>query len=164
MLELIRMSMLRNVPVVLGEQRVGLLQSVCFDKAHKRICALIVSGGVHGKRIVQVQHVRMITQDFILIDQWSKHSRSDKQQISLFVRDTTGLLIGRVTDYAIEKETMNIRAVEIVPGYLPQELRKRTWIYEYAFSDHSDEISIPDILCSGPCFSKEGNIACECPP
>ena len=158
------MSTLRNVPVVLGQQRIGLLQSVCFDKELKRICALIVSGGVHGKRIVQAQHVRIITREFILVDCWAKHTRSDKQQISFFVRDTTGLLIGRVTDYAIETEAMRISAIEIVPGYLPRDLRKRTWICEYTFSEHLGEVSIPDILYSRLCFSKEGNVVCECPP
>ena len=164
MLGLIRMSMLRNVPVVQGQRRIGLLQNVCFDAEYKRISALIVSGGVHGKRIVHAAHVCTITPEFILIDRWSRYRSSVRQQTPLFVRDTTGLLVGRVTDYAIEKETMCILAVEMIPGYLLQERKKRTWIYEYMISDCSGEISIPDIRYGWPSDSKEGNMACECPP
>ena len=142
----------------------GLLQSVCFDQDRKRICALIVSSGVRGKKIVQTQHVQMLEKRFIMVDQWSKYRRSDQQQMALFVRDTTGLLVGRVTDYAIEEETMNILAVEMIPGYFPQAYRRRMWIHEYTFSKGLDEICIPDILHSWPCFSKEVDTTCECPP
>lgn len=155
---------MRNVPVVFGDQRMGLLQSVCFDQNRKKICALIVSAGVRGKKIVRTQHVQTFAQNFIMVDQWSKYRRSDQQQMALFVRDTTGLLVGRVTDYAIEEETMNILAVEMIPGYLPQAYRKRMWIYEYAFAKGSDEICVSDIQHSRPSFSKEGNATCECPP
>ena len=161
---MIRLSTLRNVPVVFGDRRMGLLQSVCFDQNRKRICALIVSSGVRGKKIVQTQHVQMLEKRFIMVDQWSKYRCSDQQQMALFVRDTTGLLVGCVTDYAIEEETMNILAVEMISGYLPQAHRKRMWIYEYTFSKGSDEICVCDILHSMPCFSKEGNTTCECPP
>ena len=161
---MIRLSTLRNVPVVFEDRRMGLLQSVCFDQNRKKICALIVSAGVHGKRIVLTQHVQTLAQSFIMVDQWSKYRRSDQQQMALFVRDTTGLLVGRVTDYAIEEETMNILAIEMIPGYLPQAYRNRIWIYEYTFSKESDEICVSDILHSWPCFSKGGNATCECPP
>lgn len=161
---MIRMSMLRNVPVILEEKQIGLFHSACFDQTRKRVRALIVSSGMRGKRIVQAQHVRMIAEGFILIDGWEKYRRTDKQQTSLFVRDTTGLLAGRVTDYAIDKRTLEVLAIEVVSGYLPREICKRDWLYAYSFAEDSDELSIPVVLHSGPCFSREGNEECGCPP
>jgi len=140
--------MLRNIPVILGEQQMGLFQSACFDKTRKRVCAFIVSSGVRGKRIVPAQHVRMIADGFILVDGWSRYRHSDRQQTSLFVRDTTGLLVGRVTDYAIDKRTLEVLAVELIPGYWTRERRARDWIYAYNFAEDSDELSIPAFLLS----------------
>lgn len=151
------MSMLRNAPVILGEKQIGLFQDACFDQTRKRVCALIVSSGIWGKRIVRAQHVRMIAEDFILVDSWSKYHQTDKQQNSLFVRDAGGILAGRVTDYAIGKKELDVLAVEVTPGYLPAENRRRIWVYAYSFAKENDELNIPVVLHSLPRFSREGN-------
>lgn len=162
MLDLIRMSALRNVPVVLGERQIGLFQDACFDRARKRVYALIVSGGMHGKRIVAAQHVLMLAREFILIDGWSKYRRKNKQQNLPFVRDDTGTLVGRVTDYAIDEKTLDVLALELVPGYLPAENQQKIWMFAYRAA--GDELSIPAALHNGLSYSKEGNEACGCPP
>lgn len=140
-----RISMLRNAPVVLGEKQIGLFQNVCFDQARKKVRALIVSSGMRGRRTVCAQHVRMIADGFILIDGWSKYRQTDKQQNSLFVRDTTGLLAGRVVDYAIDRRTLEVLAIEVIPGYFFPENRCRMWVYTYSFIGDSEELSIPVI-------------------
>lgn len=138
--------MLRNVPVIWGERQIGYFQEACLDKTRKRVCALIVSSGMHGKRIVQTQHVHMIADGFVLVDNWTKYRCSARQRTTLFVRDTTGLLVGCVTDYAIDKTTMEILAVEIISGYMPKERKVKSWIYAYSFVEESDELSIPVLM------------------
>lgn len=157
MQDLIRISMLRNIPVILGQRQMGIFQSACFDTARKRVCAFIVSSGVRGKRIVQAQHVRMIADGFILVDGWSRYRHSDKQQTSLFVRDTTGLLVGRVTDYAIDENAMEVLAIEVISGYCAKDRKERNWIYAYSIAEDSDELSIPAFLHDQPLISGEGN-------
>lgn len=163
-MRLIRMSMLRNTPVIMGERQVGLLQSVCFDHTRKTVRALIVSGGMKGKRMVYARHVLMMTERFILIDGWQKCRKADQQQNGLFVRDPTGILAGRVTDYAIDDATLDVLAIEIAQGYLPVENHCRTWVYTYSPIPDAEEISIPVVLHGLPCYFKGGNEACGCPP
>jgi len=155
--------MLRNTPVICEDCQIGIFQSVCFDKARKRVCAFVISSGLRGKRIIPIQHVRMIGNGIILIDGWKKYRRMDVQQTSLFVRDTTGLLAGRITDYAIDCESMEILAIEVLSGYHRKEICKRTWMYAYSFSEEADAWIIPVILHSQPSISKGGNQTCECP-
>lgn len=155
--------MLRNIPVICGDRQIGLFQSVCFDKTRKRVCAFVISGGLCGKRIVPIQHVRMVGREFILIDGWSRYSRMDGQQASLFVRDTTGLLVGRITDYAVDQESMEILAIEFLSGYHPEAIHRREWMYAYSFSEDADAWIVPVIPHSQPCISEEGNETCECP-
>ena len=145
---MIRMSMLRNVPVIEGEKQIGFFQSICFDQARKRVRAFVISSGMHGKRVVEAQHICLIANQFILVDGWSRYHRTDKQQTLLFVRDTSGCLIGCVTDYAIEETTMEVLAIEMVSGYLSKEGRMKDWIYVYSFAANSDELCIPAILKS----------------
>jgi len=157
-----RISLLRNIPVICGERQIGLFQSAYIDKSRKRVCAFVISSGLYGKRIVSIQHIRMIGDNFILIDGWSRYRPLDGQQLSLFVRDTTGLLVGRITDYAIDQESMEIIAIEMLPGYFPKEIYIRKWIYACNYSEDADAWVIPAILCNQSCISKEGNEGCEC--
>lgn len=161
---MIRMSQLRNTPVILGEHQIGIFQSMLFDQTRKRVCAFVISGGMRGKKIVSVQHICALGEDFVLVDGWCRYRRSDKQQIAPFVRDTTGLLVGRVTDYAIDKKTWEVIAVEVLSGYLPHDWQAKSWMYEYCFAADSDELCTPSVLYNQPSFSGEEYEACGCPP
>ena len=164
MLDLIRMSTLRNVPVVLGQRQIGLIQDACFDETRKQVYAFVVACGMRGKKLVPVKHVRVLSEQFILIDGLEKYRHTDRQKMSLFVRDTTGILVGRVTDYAIDIRTMEVLALEMIPGYSLRDWRRRIWLYAYRVSQDRNELSIPLHLLRQSCFLEEENDACECPP
>lgn len=157
---MVRMSILRNYPIVLEERQIGLLQSIRFDAARKRVCALVVSCGIRGKQIVPIQHVRVIADGFILVSGIEKHRHADQQQMLPFVRDTTGILVGRVTDYAIHRESLDILAIEMISGYGPKEIKNRFWMNGYSISCDADEIVIPDISHGMPSYSMEGDGVC----
>lgn len=162
---MIRMSILRNYPVICCNRQVGLLQSINLDAAQKRVCALMVSCGFRGKRVILPQNVLSIADGFILADEVKKYKRAYDREPCVFVRDTTGLLTGKVTDYAIDEQTLGIQAVEMMLGYLPSQRRTRIWIYEYARADaQQDELIVPASLGSELTFSREGNERCACPP
>lgn len=157
-MDLVRLSMLRNLPIVLGERQIGLCQGACFDRARKRVCALIVSSGMRGKRIVPSASVRMITPEFILVDGWCKYRQSNKQQLWPFIRDASGILAGRVTDYAVDEQTLRVFALEVIPGYFSAERKNRIWFYAHSAEEDDDgELHVPAFLCSQPCSSREGN-------
>lgn len=162
---MVRMSILRNYPVICGKKQLGLLQNVSIDAAQKKVCALIVSCGMRGKRVILPEHVLSIADGFILADQVEKYKRSAETAPCVFIRDTTGLLCGRVTDYAIDEKTLAIEAIEMIPGYLPAERRSRLWMFAYARSDETaGELTVPVCLGSELIFSREGTEACAYPP
>ena len=63
---MVRMSALRNLPVICENKRLGLLQSISLDPAQKRVSALIVSCGMRGKRVVPAEDVLALADGFIL--------------------------------------------------------------------------------------------------
>ena len=160
---MIRMSVLRNRPVVCREKQVGIVQNAVLDSARKRVQALIVSGGLKGKFVVPVHAVQAIADSFILTEGTQKYLRTMERNVSPFVRDTSGLLLGCITDYALDEETLSVLSVEMITGYLPWSGRKRVWITEYHCTGDSDLI-IPASWNGGLILSEEGNRACVCPP
>ena len=117
---MVRMSALRNMPVILGNERLGLLQSVSLDEARKRVRALIVSCGIRGKRVVPRESVLSIGDGFILSGDSRRYHRSDEGSSCPFIRDSSGLLVGYVTDYAIDEATLSVVAAEMKPGHQPR--------------------------------------------
>ena len=91
---MVRLSALRNMPVIQGKQRLGLLQSVSLDEARKRVRALIVSCGIRGKRVIPPDCVQSIGDGFILAEASRRYHRSDEPSPCPFVRDSAGLLVG----------------------------------------------------------------------
>ncbi|MGN0775144.1 MAG: hypothetical protein ACI4MM_00560 [Candidatus Ventricola sp.] len=151
------MSALRNYPVICCSRQIGLLQSISLDAARKRVHALVVSCGMRGKRVVLGQHVQAIADGFILAGQTEKYKRFYEKAGSPFVRDTTGMLAGCVTDYAVDEKTLDILAAEIMPGYWPRASRQRFWAFAYHSADDPDgDLIVPASLGSGLIVSREG--------
>lgn len=160
---MVRMSALRNMPVILGKVRLGLVQSVGLDEARKRVQALIVSCGIRGKRVILPESVLSIGDGFILAEVSRRYHRSDEPSPCPFVRDSAGLLVGLVTDYALDEKTLDVVAVEMKPGHLSR--MGRLWMYSYARQDAGSlELTIPACMGSELIGVREETEACEYPP
>lgn len=162
---MVRMSALRNMPVILGNERLGLLQSVSLDEARKRVRALIVSCGIRGKRVVPPDCVQSIGDGFILAERSRRYHRRDENAPCPFVRDSSGLLVGMVTDYAIDETTLEVVAVEMKPGHLTGRRAGRLWMYSYARQEPSSlELTVPACMGSELIGVREETEPCEYPP
>ncbi len=141
---LIRVSGLRNRPVICQNRQTGFVQSLALNAAQTKVDALIVARGMRGKCTIPASAVQAITPEFILASHVRKYERRDEQASTQFVRDTSGLLVGRVSDYAVDEETLQIEAIEILRGYLPGERKDSVWLFSYAVSEIRDtELTVP---------------------
>jgi len=114
-----------------------------MNNTHKRIDALMISCGFRGKRLALPESILSIAEGFILVSQTVRCPRWKEQASVPFVRNTAGMLVGRISDYAIDESALEIMAVEVICGYLPSEYQKRIWVYEYTNRDEAREIVIP---------------------
>ena len=159
------MSILRNFPVICGHRQIGLLQSASLNEAQKQVLALIVSCGIRGKRVILPESIEAIGKGFIIVRDVQRYRRIQETTPCSFIRDTSGLLCGRVTDYALDDETFAVQAFEMSPGYLGKARRTRLWIYDYRRSEsHAEELIIPALLGHELTFAREGNEECAYPP
>ena len=144
---MIRMSMLRNCPVLCQEKQIGLLQNIRLDSVQNAVHSLIVGGGFKGKRIVKKEQILCLQRDYILILGSDRYNKGQGQQSARFVRDSSGVLCGRITDYMLDEKTLCVKAFEIMCGYIPHTQRKRLWTFSW-FTQNccSDEIVVPNVF------------------
>ena len=128
-------------------QKIGLLQGVTMDEKQRRVRALIVSCGMHGKRLIPAEMVHAISNAFILVGGTEKYVRHQEIQLGRMIRDTSGLLTGYATDFALDEKNLEIIALEMAFGYLFRQNRNRIWVYRYTVSD-AGELIIPATLRS----------------
>jgi len=158
---LIRVSRLLNRPVICANKQAGFLQSVILDEAQRQIESLIIVCGLRGKSVVPARAISAISEEFILAAHIQKYTRGDERRSPCFIRDTSGLLVGRVSDYALNEETLKISAIEMIRGYLPAERRMRIWLFSYTVSEtRLGELVVPLIQGLESMNQKEEN-ACE---
>lgn len=139
---MIRMSSLRNCPVICQNRQIGFLQSATLDDRQIEVRALVVARGLRGKCILPAKAVEMISREFILAAYTQKYDRQCEANAYGFVRDTDGLLIGRTTDYALDDTTLSIAAIEVRRGYLPPESHERIWFFSYVAGENG-ELTVP---------------------
>ena len=142
----IRLSKLLNRAVICADIQAGFLQNVVLDESQKNVESLIVANGLRGKRVVPAQAITAVCAEFILVNAMQKYARGIERKNPSFVRDSCGLLIGRITDHALDENTLQISAIEMVRGYLPSERRQKIWLFTYTVSDSgSGELNVPVI-------------------
>jgi len=153
---MIRMSAIRNTPVVIGQKTIGILQSISVDMVQKRVYALNVSCGLKGRYMVVPEDILSISDGFILASGLVRYRQDKRQTYPRFVRDSTGLLVGRVTDYAISEDDLRLNAIEMQIGLLGGERRIRIWIIDYTCSPDKSELIVPVSLGSELIYSVGG--------
>lgn len=159
------MSRLRNTPVICRNTQIGFLQSIKLDDGQKRVQAFVIARGLRGKCIVPAESVKTLSGEFIIAESVKKYEREYETNGSLFVFDTDGLMIGRVSDYAIDEEKLDVEAIEVMRGYLPKEMKSRIWFYAYSAGEElSREIIVPAYGQLSQCDWKEGKETCGFQP
>lgn len=134
-----------------------------MDEKRRRVQALIVSCGMRGKRIIPAEMVCAMTERFILAEDIQKYTGQYEPPVVRLIRDTSGVLAGYATDFAIDEKNLEISALEMAGGYIFRQNRKRNWVYRYTVSD-SGELIIPATLRTELIDFGEGNEQCVYPP
>ncbi len=109
--------------------------------------------------MISSSHVNAVADGFILVQDAQMRLPLQDCTETVFAFDTTGLLVGRVIDWAIDESSMTVQALEIVTGYLPGMYTKRIWIFEYECK-RDGEIIIPASFVSGLTTIVKEEVAC----
>ena len=133
---MIRMNCLRNLPVICNNRQIGFLHGVKLNDEQNGVCALVIARGLKGKCVLLTDDVTMISSEFIIARRTHKYERRYEKQNICFVYDTDGLMIGKVSDYALDEENWRIAAIEVMRSYLPSGRRERIWFFQYSSDEN----------------------------
>lgn len=137
-----RLSAIRNYPLICRKKRVGLLQDIGVNLESKEVTEWIVGCGFYGKRRILSDYIRSVSDGFVLLEDHAKCMAARDCVKTEFVFDTSGLLLGRVTDYMIDESTKCIQALEVITGYWPCRYTRRIWLFAYEYRGKG-EILVP---------------------
>lgn len=112
----------------------------------KQVSELIVACGLRGKRIVPRGSIQSVADGFVLVKDTLRCKCAHPPAKSMFAHDANGLLLGYVTDYAIDEHTMQVQAIEVLTGYLPGKYTKRIWVFDYECRNQ-EEVIVPASFC-----------------
>lgn len=156
---MLRISDLRNTPVIINQKTVGILHSISIDMVQKKVHALHVSCGLLGRRLVMPEDILNITNEFILVGSIYRYKHPVNSSNARFIRDSTGMLIGYVTDYIINTEhEFQLEAVEMRVGFLPKEYAVRIWALDFFCQIQDDELIVPASLGCELTYSSGRNV------
>lgn len=136
------MNSLRNTPIIMENKRIGLLSGMIFDLRDKRAKDIVAACGLRGKRRIDCQHIMTLADGFILVDDTTRSRLQLNCSKKVFAFDTSGVLIGCISDYAIDESSMRIIAVEVTTGYYPGKYMRRIWVFDFEYIN-SEEILLP---------------------
>lgn len=144
---MIILSTIRNCPVICQDKRIGLVMGIGLCDDAKQVTELIIACGLRGKRIVSCGNIQSVADGFLLVKDTMRYKHAHHPAKCMFAYDADGLLLGYVTDYAIDEHTMQIQAIEVLTGYLPGKYTKRVWIFDYECRNQ-EKVIVPASFCS----------------
>ena len=118
----VRLGRILGLPAICGERVVGHVERAIPDVEGHRLTGLIIRRGLGGAKWADGSMISVLGDVSVILDtrpgRVPKGSGGQLQS----VRDESGLTLGRVTDWWISPDTLEITALEITLG-LVEELR-----------------------------------------
>jgi uncharacterized protein YrrD len=136
-----RTNRLIGLPVILDGEKLGVVDSVSFSGDGKSVSEITVqsaklrSGCLHGEDIQLIGERAVIASA-------KPYGRCHKFQPKM-VRDTSGLMLGIVTDALVEEDTLRIAQLEISFGPIDDILTGRRWVSEFCVNGITGETIVP---------------------
>ena len=119
----VRLGRILGLPCVWGERVVGHVERAVPDEMGQQVEGFIVRRGLGGAKWADRNSVAVLGDVSLILK--DKPGRMPKGRDACMgpVKDESGLTLGRVTDWWIDREGMQITALEVTLGLL-EDLRK----------------------------------------
>lgn len=122
-------------------KHIGYVKSVELDHAMTRMIALYVDGGLTGMRRIASEHVRLIGEVSVMVDDLGKRAQPKEAKVRR-ARTLDGARAGAVTGALLDVSTLDVAVVELSRGYLDDLFSGRQWVFHYAVNKTNGEVLI----------------------
>lgn len=141
----VRLGRILGLPAVMGARVVGHVERAVPDETGKHLTGFVIRRGLGGAKWADAASVEVLGDvSLILRSRPARHHREKAYTISS-VKDESGLTLGRVTDWWISRDTLDVTALEISLGPLEDLRRGRCTIRRWTVQPGEDgwQVLIP---------------------
>ena len=141
----VRLGRILGLPAVMGARVVGHVERAVPDETGKHLTGFVIRRGLGSAKWADATSVEVLGDvSLILRSSPERHHREKAYAISA-VKDESGLTLGRVTDWWISRDTLDVTALEISLGPLEDLRRGRCTIRRWTVQPGEDgwQVLIP---------------------
>lgn len=120
-----RLGRILGLPCVCGERVVGRVERAIPDETGQRVLGFVVRRGLGGARWACREDVEVLGDVSVVLRRRPVRLPKGLERALGPVKDEGGLTLGRVTDWWIDQEALEITALEVTLGWMEDLLRGR---------------------------------------
>ena len=137
-----RANRLIGLPVILDGAKIGVVDQLDFSPDARQISALTVQTNGLKSGSIPACNVQLVGENAVLVTAAPVQRRSGRF-VPGRVRDTSGLMLGIVTDVMVDETTLSVTALELSFGPIDDILTGRRWVKEFSRDPKSGETIVP---------------------
>ncbi len=132
----VRLGRILGLPCVWGEKVVGHVEGAVPDAAGQQVEGFILRRGLGSAKWVDRTAVAVLGDVSLVLKEKPGRLPKGRERVLGPVKDESGLTLGRVTDWWIDREALNITGLEVTLGLLEDlqngRCRVRSWTVQKA--------------------------------
>lgn len=141
----VRLGRILGLPAVMGARVVGHVERAVPDETGKRLTGFVIRRGLGSARWADRTAVEVLGDVSLILRSCPERLRREKGYAISVVKDESGLTLGRVTDWWISRDTLDVTALEISLGPIEDLRRGRCTIRRWTIQPGEDgwQVLIP---------------------
>ena len=138
----VRLGRILGLPAVCGERVVGHVERAVPDPGGQRVTGFVIRRGLGGAKWADSSAVTVLGDVSVILRERPGRVPKGSSITLTAVKDESGLTLGRVTDWWIRREGLEITALEITLGPLEDLRSGRRRVHDWAVQHGEDGITV----------------------
>lgn len=138
----VRLGRILGLPAVCGEQVVGHVERAVPDETGQRVVGFIIRRGLGGAKWADRSAVSVLGDVSLILKERPGRVPKGSSALLSAVKDEGGLTLGRVTDWWISRDSLEITALEVTLGLLEDLTTGRRTVRQWAVKSGEDGTTV----------------------
>ncbi|MBQ2928800.1 MAG: hypothetical protein IJD99_01135 [Clostridia bacterium] len=138
----VRLGRILGLPAVCGERVVGHVERAVPDETGRNVLGFVIRRGLGSAKWADAGAIRVLGEVSVILGEKPGRVPKGSDAALRTVKDAGGLTLGRVTDWWIRPDTMEIAALEVTLGLLEDLTRGRRTIRQWAVQSGEEGMQV----------------------
>ena len=138
----VRLGRILGLPAVCGARVVGRVERAVPDETGRHVEGFIIRRGLGGAKFVRRSAVQVLGDVSLILREKPGRVPRGSEIALRTVKDEGGLTLGRVTDWWISREALDITALEVTLGLTEDLLSGRRTVHQWAVQPGEDGMQV----------------------